>query len=550
MQAASAAGFSMIGCSVDYRTDCRARGSGIDKSARSALGVGLGDSVPVGPTPQKPYSAIVIGTGYGAAVTALRLGEAGIPTRMLEMGQLWNQPGDDGNVFCSMTSPDRRAMWLKTRTELPTSTFLWLNIVNRNIERHAGILDLVDFGDIAVYAGRGVGGGSLVNGTIAVVPPRKYFNEAFPLVDADEMYAKYYPLATQMLRTNSIPSDMFAKSKHYQFARVGHAAAHKAGLRTTFVSSTYDYSYLAREERGEVPKSALAEELIFGSNHGRVSLDKTYLADAIGTGNVTIEALHRVKTIREEPDGTFVVGVEEIRPDGTVVATKELGCTHLFLGAGCMGTVELLLRARETGTLPRLGPEIGTGWGPNGNIMTARANHAWNPTGTNQSMITASAIDQLDHPTSPVFADVVPLSIPGLETWVSLYLAIAKNPERGSFTYDKKTDSLALNWHRSQNAPAVKAVRDLFTKMNQANGTIHRYDLFTTGAFADYFTYHPLGGAVLGDATDLFGRVKGYSRIYVTDGALVPGYIGVNPFVTITALAERNIAQILTEDFA
>ncbi|MER2206150.1 MAG: GMC oxidoreductase, partial [Rhodococcus sp. (in: high G+C Gram-positive bacteria)] len=60
------------------------------------------------------------------------------------------------------------------------------------------------------------------------------------------------------------------------------------------------------------------------------------------------------------------------------------------------------------------------------------------------------------------------------------------------------------------------------------------------------FTAHPLGGAVLGKATDGYGRVKGYDGLYVMDGAAIPGSTGtVNPSLTITALAERNIAQII-----
>jgi cholesterol oxidase len=53
---------------------------------------------------------------------------------------------------------------------------------------------------------------------------------------------------------------------------------------------------------------------------------------------------------------------------------------------------------------------------------------------------------------------------------------------------------------------------------------------------------------VLGEATDDYGRVKGYRNLYVTDGSLIPGSTGVNPFVTITAPAERNIERVLAED--
>ncbi|MGX1269468.1 hypothetical protein RKD18_002662 [Streptomyces phaeoluteigriseus] len=50
--------------------------------------------------------AIVVGSGYGAAVAALRLGQAGIRTLVLEMGRLWNTAGSDGRVFCSTGTPD------------------------------------------------------------------------------------------------------------------------------------------------------------------------------------------------------------------------------------------------------------------------------------------------------------------------------------------------------------------------------------------------------------------------------------------------------------
>jgi cholesterol oxidase len=139
----------------------------------------------------------------------------------------------------------------------------------------------------------------------------------------------------------------------------------------------------------------------------------------------------------------------------------------------------------------------------------------------------------------------------GAETWLSLYLAITRNPERGYFTYDATSDSAKLHWDIAQGEPSVLAARNLFDKINAANGTIYRSDLFKdTRETESRFTYHPLGGAVLGKATDLYGRVKGHPHLYVTDGSLIPGSTGVNPFVTITALAERNIERILKEDFA
>jgi cholesterol oxidase len=520
---------------------------------QSAAALGIGtvfaaeSSAAVKQVSRQFVPAVVIGTGYGGAVTALRLGEAGVQTLMLEMGQLWNQPGPDGNVFCNMINPDRRSMWFKTRTQAPVGTFLWLDVINKDIEPYAGVLDRVAYPDMGVYVGRGVGGGSLVNGGMAVVPRREYLSEVLPGVDTGELYGQYFPLANSMLRVNSVSSDYFENGAAYQYARVSREQAANAGMGTVSIPNVYDFEYMRREEANEVPRSALAQEVIYGNNHGKVTLDQTYLPAAVGTGNVTIETLRQVRAIRVEPDGTYVLSVRQTDPLGTVLAETEIACRYLFLGAGSLGSTELLLRARDTGTLPNLSPEVGAGWGTNGNIMTGRANHMWNPTGTVQSGMPALAIDNW-HDAKPVFAEIAPLPA-GIETWVSLYLAITRNPERGHFVYDAASDSAQLRWSRSQNEPSVQAAKSTFDRINQANGTIYRYDLFPdNNPFADDFCYHPLGGCVLGRATDLYGRVNGYRNLYVNDGALLPGSVGVNPFVTITAVAERNIARILVED--
>lgn len=94
--------------------------------------------------------------------------------------------------------------------------------------------------------------------------------------------------------------------------------------------------------------------------------------------------------------------------------------------------------------------------------------------------------------------------------------------------------------------------QNLFDRVDAADATVYRYDLFGSAgkAFAGDFTYRPLGGCVLGRSTDGCGRVKGYSGLYGTDGSLVPGSIGVHPFRTVTALAERTMTRVLAEDIA
>ncbi|MFC4498979.1 MULTISPECIES: GMC oxidoreductase [Streptomyces] len=511
--------------------------------------VGLQSAHADEPVAVESAPAIVVGSGYGAAVAALRLGQAGIRTLVIEMGRLWNTAGADGKVFCNTANPDQRSMWFKTRTEAPLASFLWLDVVNKDINPYPGVLDRVHFANMSVFVGRGVGGGSLVNGSMAVTPLQSYFAEQFPTVDTAEMYSTYFPRARAMLGVNTIDPAWFESTEWYQFSRVSRKHAANTGLKTTFVPSVYDFGYMQREAAGTAVKSALGQEVIYGNNYGKKSLDKSYLAAALGTGNVTIHTMEKVRGISRASDGSWLLTADRIDATGAVVETKQYGCTYLFLGGGSLGTSELLVRARQTGTLPALDASVGAGWGPNGNVMLGRANHLWDTVGANQSTMPVMGIDDWANTDNPVFAEIAPLPT-GLEHWVSLYLAITKNPQRAAFSW--ANGALNLNWSAAQSSVSSGMAKKLFDRINSANTTVYRSDLFGTPSrtFADDFTYHPLGGCVLGKATDNYGRVKGYSKLYVTDGSLVPGNIGVNPFVTITALAERTMARVLAEDTA
>ncbi|MEY4766766.1 MAG: hypothetical protein RI907_3439 [Pseudomonadota bacterium] len=497
---------------------------------------------------QGPLPVVIVGTGYGSAVAALRLAEQGFKVVMLEMGQLWTQPAQDGRIYSKTLAPDGRAMWFKTKTEAPLKTFLGLDLINKKIPAFAGVLDRVHLGGIDAYVGRGVGGGSLVNGGMAVTPRQQDFAQILPGVDAAEMYAKWFPLANRTLGVNSVDPAWFEQARCYRYARVSRDHAHRAGYRTAYVPTVYDLGYLAQEDLGKVTRSATAQEILYGNNHGKCSLDQSYLADAVGTGRVTIYTLHEVTALRQAVGG-YELDVKQIDATGKTLAQTTLRCAKLFLGAGSLGTSQMLVKARDTGALPRLNAQVGAGWGHNGNVMTARTNPAFTALGAVQSTMPLMGIDDRDHPTRPVFAEITPLPT-GFENGISMYLAITKNPERGTFRWDAASVTVKLDWRPEQNAASVAAVRNLIDPINAMLGTRYRTDLFGGGkAVADDFCYHPLGGCVLGQATDLLGRVKGHNGLYVVDGSLIPGWTSVNPFVTITALAERNLAHLLREDF-
>ncbi|MFI5867364.1 GMC oxidoreductase [Streptomyces sp. NPDC051546] len=489
--------------------------------------------------------ALVIGTGYGGSVAALRLAQAGVDVHMIEMGMAWDTPGSDGKIFCNTTKPDYRAYWLRTKTKAPLSNFLGFPI-DSAVPRYTGILDAEEMGGIIVYQGRGVGGGSLVNGGMAVTPKRENFGAVLPTVDAEEMYSTYYPRANAGLGVGLIDPAWFDTVDCYQFARVGRKHAQRAGFPFVFVPDVYDWDYMKQEAAGTVPKSAVAGEILYGNNAGKKSLQKTYIAQAKATGKVTISPLHKVTSVSPASGGGYTVVIDQINTTGDTVGTKTVVADKVFFAAGSVGTSKLLVRLKATGALPNLNGEIGKGWGDNGNVMVGRANHMWDATGKVQASIPCGGIDNWD--AGGAFAEVAPLPT-GIETYASFYLSITKNPNRAEFTYNASTGGVELNWQTAWKQPSIDMAKTIFDKINKKEGTIYRTDLFGTNKiWGDHLTYHPLGGAVLGKATDNYGRLHGYTGLYVIDGALIPGNTSVNPFVTITALAERNIEKIIATD--
>ncbi|MFG1703010.1 GMC oxidoreductase [Nonomuraea sp. M3C6] len=489
--------------------------------------------------------ALVIGTGYGGSVAALRLAQAGVDVHMVEMGMAWDTPGTDGKIFCNTLEPDYRSYWLRTRTKAPLNYFLGFPI-DRNIPRYTGVLDAEDFTGITVYQGRGVGGGSLVNGGMAVTPKRENFATILPSVNPDEMYATYYPRANAGLGVGLIDPAWFETTACYQYARVGRKHAQRSGFPFVFVPDVYDWDYMKQEAAGTVTKSALAGEILYGNNHGKKSLQKTYLAQAKATGRVAISALHRVASVAPAGSGGYTVVIEQLNSTGDTTATKTVTADRVFFAAGSVGTSKLLVKLKATGALPGLNAEVGKGWGDNGNVMCGRANHLWDPTGSLQSSIPCCGID--NWAAGGAFAEVAPLPT-GIETFASFYLSITRNPNRAQFTWNATTGKVDLSWQTAWKQQSIDMAKTIFDKINAKEGTIYRTDLFGIyKIWGDHLTYHPLGGAVLNRATDNYGRLPGYPGLYVIDGALIPGNTTVNPFVTITALAERNIEQIITTD--
>lgn len=480
---------------------------------------------------------IIIGSGYGGAVSALRLCEAGKKVVLLEMGLNWEKAGIP---FSNLLKPGPSSAWLRKKTIAP-----FMNIFS--LTPFTGTLDRMDFDNINIWMGRGVGGGSLVNGGMAVTPKESYFREVFPNLDAEKFYNHYFPLVREELKVNVIDEQFLKECPYYKFTRVGEEEAHQAGFKTMRVPNVYDFKYMEKEFRNEVPRSALSTEVIYGNNHGKNSLDKTYLRKALETGNLEILDLHRVDHIKLNDNKSYTLNVRQTDTSGNIVADKVFNCQKLILAAGTMGTLQLLLHSNAVNSLP-IHEAIGKNWGNNGNFMTGRnwVKPLSGGTGSKQSTIPVGGIDNWEDKEHPFFTEIAPLPM-GMDVATALYLLINRVDKKGEVRYDTINQKITLNWDKSNTAKMRENAQYFVRKMNKANGGTRSHFLFNNGFGAD-ICYHPLGGCVLGEATNEFGKLKNHENLYVLDGSLIPGTIGVNPFVTITAIAEYCIENLIRQN--
>jgi cholesterol oxidase len=486
------------------------------------------------PLPDAPQhvTAIVVGSGFGASITALRLAQAGMPVAVLERGSRWpNDPWRD--IFVADTLPDGRGFWHR-------SYFTGMTRIPVPVDPFGGVLAVDSFPNMDVWHGACVGGGSVVYSGVMIEPERRFFEHVFRgVVGYDEMHQTYYPRVRQMLRLSPMPADIY-NSTAFAHSRAWDQQVIAAGYTPQRVDGIWNWNVVRDELHGRSRPSATVGCTDLGNSNGaKFDLNQNYLRYAEDTGRARIYPGHRVEAIGVERDGRYAVSVTKLAPTGDVLSARTITCDKLFLGAGSVGTSQLLVRARATGTLPRLNEHVGEGWGTNGDVGLARTLTSLE-VGT-QGAPCASRI--LDEDGMPVTLEN--WFIPGAtssDIGILASLGLALDDTRGRFVYNPLSNAVELDWPANGNDAVLERTRAVNRKAAAASGAILP-PIWEANAT---FTAHPLGGAVLGRATDGYGRVAGYRGLYVVDGAAVPGSTGtVNPSLTISALAERNVEAII-----
>jgi cholesterol oxidase len=527
--------------------------------------------IPEGRTQDNEFrDAIVIGSGFGGAIAALRLAEAGIDTLVIERGRRWAVTNPRANdTFCTFRNPDQRAGWLRKNSPQSGAGFgdPTDNLVIPT--PYAGILEGIDDGTnpkagrvnlekiyskgVLITNGVGVGGGSLIYNAILYQPSQDNFERVFPRgISYNEMASVYYPRALSILGAAPTPSDIL-NTTYYRASRMLLNLGLSAGYRSFLVPIGVDWNKVRDELAGNRIPSAIVGESWYGLNSGaKNSVDTNYLARAEATKKVQVVTLTLVTSISEVPSGGYRVNCIQLDEGGNQIGQKSYTCRMLFLGAGSMGTSALLVRAKGQGTLPRLNEFVGQGWGGNGDHFTVFGNLPNITNGQGQGgpsgvVIQDFAKDAVTGQPNPNYNGLNPVSLMNLVKWNgndSIFgLAIGIPTQRGSFTYDPTTDAVTLNWNPNNDGIYDKAMYRMVGRILQQYNAASRQPNAVINSPA---TAHPLGGAVLGQACDLDGRVLGYNGLYVVDGALIPGSAAAcNPALTIAAVAERCMDRIL-----
>ncbi|MFE5642927.1 GMC oxidoreductase [Rhodococcus sp. NPDC056516] len=495
------------------------------RTAKAATGI---------PLTREEHRVVVIGSGFGGGVTALRLAEAGVPVTLLERGIRW-QTGPNAETFPHPARPDKRILWHQSNPTLFGRPAIF--------EPYAGLLETVTGENMTAICAAGVGGGSLVYQGMTLQPEAAVFNAHFPEeLDYARMDRVHYPRVARMLQLETAPEELIS-SPNYEAARVFARNATRSGLPVSKIPMPIDWNFALAELRGEMKPSYTNGDGALGVNNGgKHSVDVTYIAAAEATGLVNVETLHQVTDVERAADGRWRVYVNRTDIAGTVLENKILTTDALVMAAGSMNTTKLLVRAAATGRITDLPDELGAGWGTNADRIYIWSDLAENFGATQGGPVVYGSRNWEDPHNA---FTVIQASFPpvAFDAHSTVMVGFGVSRDRGRFVYDSARGEAVLHWPKDGDSAIQQG------HIGPAAHRIAAGGLLTDTNAILPSTWHPLGGACMNSVCDLDGRVLGQRGLYVLDGALLPGNSAAcNPSMTIAAVAERALENIVKDD--
>lgn len=513
------------------------------------------------------YDYVIIGSGFGGSVSALRLSEKGYKVLVIEKGKWWK--AED---------------FPKTNWNLPK--WLWLPAI-----KFYGIMKLTYFRHIAILSGVGVGGGSLVYANTLPKPKSNFFNHGSwaNLANWEKELDFHYDTAYKMLGAAKNPtfgqSDLALK----EVARLkGKEKDFEATNVAVFFGDKVNQTVADPYFNGKGPERTSCNfcgQCMTGCpNNSKNTLDKNYLHLAQQL-NAHILAESEVTNVVAlgNTNGNDGYEIEYKQSTRFFSSTKQVKAKGVIFAGGVLGTLPLLFKLKET-TLPNISNKLGTDIRSNnealisivstnkkidlsrgvaiGSILEVDENShlepcrygkgsgAWRP-------VLMPAVNE-----SNFFKRIGKLILTVLKQplqWIKVYTVSDFGKQTSFMLFMQSVDStlrFRKSWLGMSSEVSTGTAPTAF--IPEAHELANTYADVVGGKPLTIFsetlvgipsTAHILGGCVMGEnketgVIDKNNKVFGYENMYVCDGSMISANPGVNPSLSITAITERAMSLI------
>ncbi|WP_099025516.1 FAD-dependent oxidoreductase [Mycolicibacterium palauense] len=523
---------------------------------------------------QPDYDVLIIGSGFGGSVSALRLTEKGYRVGVLEAGRRFSDTDF-------------------ARTSWNLRKFLWAPRLGCY-----GIQRIHLLRNVMILAGAGVGGGSLNYANTLYVPPKEFFTDRqwAGITDWHAELMPHYEQAQRMLGVVTNPTFTDAD-------RIMKEVADDMGVGDTFVPTPVGVFFgpddtktpgrrvpdpyfggAGPERTGCIECGACMTGCRYGAKN---TLVKNYLGLAESAG-ARVHPMTTVTGFAQRADGLWEVRTART---GALLRRRRrtFTATHVLLAAGTFGTQKLLFKMRDTGALPALSSQLGMLTRTNSESIVGAGRLAVKP---DLDLTHGVAITSSIHPTADTHVEPVRYGKgsnamgllqtlmtdgagPGgsdVPRWRQLLDQARADPRKMARMLNPRQWSertvIALVMQHLDNSITTFTRRGPFGMRRMTSKQGHgepnpswipagnevtrriaaKIDGVAGGTWGELFniplTAHFLGGAAIGEdaghgVIDPYQRVYGYPTLSVVDGAAISANLGVNPSLSITAQAER-----------
>ncbi len=492
---------------------------------------------------------IVVGSGFGGAVTAARLAQRGMRVLVLERGPWWGPAGSD------QPASDRR--------EFPRGAWGFRKIVRgvrwargpvtRDVLLNAdGLLEIHAFEQLDVVTGSGVGGGSLIYTNILEAPDEDFFAAAFPPDLSAAELRPYFDRVRSLLHPVPLPAPRPEKNRVFE----------RAVLDADLGPPRYPDLAIRFGKDPRVPEPALNAAGVLQSScthcgfcvlgcpeRAKTTLDLTYVPVALRHG-AELRPLCEVVAIGRS-NGGYRLRYRDHRS----TAAHHVDAPRVVLAAGSLNSMRLLFQARDRHrTLPGISPALGRRFSPNGDLLGLLLGTPGLARGDEGPALNAFVEVRHEGRLRFIVGEVgLPLGALPLggrlrrrHARAAGLIAMGRDASTGVIEYDGR--GLRSRVGRSIDPDLFADVERTLDRVALPYRARRVWLNVPGGRGASRLgTVHPLGGCAVGrtpedGVVDHRGQVFGHPGLYIADGSLYPRSPGIPPSLTIAALAERQAA--------